>query len=163
MRNRGTGILLGAAGILLALYLTGDSVIERPAPAFDLPEAYGGHISLESYRGHPVLLAFWATSCGICRHELPLLSDMAPEFRGKGVEILTINLGSPEEGRDYIASNHLHLRSASDPEGAVAQAYRVSGIPKLVLVGGDGVIHRTHVGAATRATLRNWADSVATR
>jgi peroxiredoxin len=161
MQDRGTGILLGAAGILLALYLTGDSSIDRPAPAFDLPEAYGGHISLDSYHGHPVLLAFWATTCGICRRELPLLSDMAAELRGKGVEILTINLGGADEARDYIASNHLHLRSASDPEGAVAQAYRVGGIPKLVLVGSDGVIHRTHVGATTPATLRNWADSLA--
>jgi len=163
MQDRGTGILLGAAGILLALYLMGDSSIDRPAPAFDLPEAYGGHISLDSYREHPVLLAFWATSCGICRRELPLLSDMAAELRGKGVEILTINLGSADEGRDYIASNHLHLRLASDPEGAVARAYRVGGIPKLVLVGSDGVIHRTRVGATTRTTLRNWADSVARR
>jgi peroxiredoxin len=163
MRDRGTSVLLGAAGILLAMYLTGDSSINRPAPAFDLPEAYGGHISLDSYRGHPVLLAFWATSCGICRHELPLLSDMAPELRSKGVEILTISLGSPDEARDYLAENHLHLRSASDPEGAVAQAYRVSGIPKLVLVGSDGVVHRTRAGATTRTTLRDWADSVATR
>ncbi len=163
MQDRGTGILLGIAGILLAMYVMGDSNINRPAPAFDLPEAYGGHISLDSYRGHPVLLAFWATSCGICRHELPLLSDMAPELRGRGVEILTIHLGGSDEARDYIASNHLHLKSASDPEGAVAQAYRVSGIPKLVLVGSDGLIHRTHSGMTTRSTLRNWADSVASR
>ena len=80
---------------MLALYLTGDSSIDRPTPAFDLPEAYGGHISLDSYRGHPVLLAFWATSCGICRRELSLLSDIAAELRGKGVEILTINLEVP--------------------------------------------------------------------
>ena len=156
-------MLLGAAGILLALYLVGDSSMGSPAPAFDLPEAYGGHVSLDSYRGHPVLLAFWATSCGICRRELPLLSEMAPELRAKGVEILAISLGSADEARDYLASNHLHLSSASDAEGVVAQAYRVSGIPKLVLIGSDGVIHRTRIGATTRATLSNWADSVTRR
>jgi len=161
MRDSGTGMLLGAAGVVLAVYLMSDSSIGRPAPSFDLAEDYGGHVSLDSYRGHPVLLAFWASSCSICRRELPLLSDMAPEFRNKGVEILAINVGTSDEARDYIGPNHIHLRSASDPEGEVAQAYRVSGIPKLVLVAGDGVIRRTRVGATTSATLRDWADSVA--
>jgi peroxiredoxin len=159
-RNHGTGILLAFAGMLLALYLTSDATMNRPAPAFELSDVYGGRITLDSYRGHPVLLAFWASSCGICRHELPLLSDMSSELNGKGLDILAINVGSTDEARNYLGSNHIHLRSATDPEGAVAQAYRVGGIPKLVLVSSDGKIRRTRIGAASPDTLRSWADSV---
>jgi peroxiredoxin len=163
-RDPATTMVLAAAGILAGMYFTSDSSVNRPAPAFDLPEAYGGHVRLESYRGHPVLLAFWMTSCGVCRRELPLLSRMAPELQGKGVEVLAIHLGSGgDEARDYLSANHIHLKSVSDPEGSVAQAYRVSGVPKLVLVGSDGVIRRTQLGGATSHTLRTWADSVATR
>jgi peroxiredoxin len=155
--------MLAAAAVLAAMYLTSDRSVNQPAPAFDLPEAYGGHVRLESYRGHPVLLAFWSTSCGICRRELPLLSQAAPELQVKGVEVLAIHLGNGDEARDYLSANHIRLRSVSDPEGSVAHAYRVSGIPKLVLVGSDGVIRRTRSGLATSQTLRTWADSVSTR
>ena len=154
-------MVLGFAGILLALYLTADSTMNHPAPAFELQDVYGGRVSLDSYKGHPLLLAFWASSCGICRHELPLLSDMAPELNSKGLDILAVNVGDTDEARNYLGSNHIHLRSVTDPEGTVAQAYRVGGIPKLVLVSSDGKIRRTRVGAATPATLRNWAESVA--
>lgn len=162
-RDSASTLLLGALGVLALIYFTSDRTLNQPAPTFDLPEAYGGHVRLESYRGHPVLLAFWSTSCGICRHELPLLSRLEPELRTKGVEVLAIHLGAGDQARDYLSENRLHLKSVSDPEGTVAQAYRVSGIPKLVLVGSDGVIRRTHTGATTPDTLLSWAESVSTQ
>jgi peroxiredoxin len=110
-----------------------------------------------------VLLAFWATSCGICRRELPLLNSMMTEMRGKGVEIVAIHVGDGEGAREYMRENHINLTSLSDPEGSAARAYRVGGIPKLVLIGADGMIQRTRVGGTTARTLREWAQSVATR
>jgi len=110
-----------------------------------------------------VLLAFWTTSCGICRRELPLLSHLLPEFQRKGVEILAIHLGDGDEARDYMRENHINLKSASDVEGRVGQAYRVSGVPKLILIGGDGKIRHTRSGGLGESALRAWADEAAIR
>jgi hypothetical protein len=68
------GFLLFVALIFAGVYLTRDASLNQQAPAFSLPETYGGRVDLESFRGRPVLLVFWMTSCGICRRELPLVS-----------------------------------------------------------------------------------------
>lgn len=107
-----------------------------------------------------MLLVFWSTSCGICRREMPMLSQMTPQLRRKGVEILAIQLGEGDNTNDYLRENHIDFKSAVDNEGAVAQAYHVGGIPKLVLIGRDGKIKRTKSGLAGPRTLLEWADSV---
>ena len=148
------------AAILGALYLLSDASLGRTAPGFSLPQLYGGHVDLDSYRGRPVLLVFWTTSCGICRRELPLLNRMAPELRDKGIALVAIHLGGMDEVRDYVSSNHIDFTSLIDSEGEVGNAYHVRGVPKLVLVGSDGKVKRAMTGMAGRSVLRDWIRSV---
>jgi peroxiredoxin len=152
------GFLLFVAAIFAGVYLTRDAGLNQQAPAFSLPETYGGRVDLESFRGRPVLLVFWTTSCGICRRELPLVSQLAPEFRSKGIAVVAIHLGGADDARDYMRSNHIEMTSLVDSEGAVGRAYRVSGVPKLVLIGNDGRIKRTENGMADESVLREWID-----
>jgi hypothetical protein len=49
-----------------------------------------------------------------------------------------------------------------DADGAVGQAYRVGGVPKMVLIGGDGKIKRTNAGMAGEEMLREWIDVAGT-
>lgn len=152
--------LLFSAIVFAGIVLTRtDFSMNRTAPPFSLPESYGGQVDLASYAGRPVLLVFWATSCGICRHELPLLSQLAPELRSQGLDVLLIDIGGGDDVNEYISTNHIRLTSVVDADGTVAQAYRVSAIPKMVLVGADGLIKRTSVGGAGEDTLRDWARS----
>jgi thiol-disulfide isomerase/thioredoxin len=64
-----------AAGTAVFLFLRHNE-IGRQAPDFALQGAYGGEYRLDSFRGRPVLLVFWNTNCGICRHELPILDRL---------------------------------------------------------------------------------------
>jgi peroxiredoxin len=160
-RNRGGGVLLFAAGILGAVYLLSDHQLNRPAPDFSLREASGGRVDLASYRGQPVLLVFWMTSCGICRQELPLLSRVAPDFRSKGVTVMAVHVGNADDIRDYIQTHHIGLTSLTDGDGQVATAYHVTGVPKTVLIGSDGKIFRSHAGMTDEDTLREWLSDVA--
>ena len=160
MAQQATGaVLLCAAAIIGGLYLTGDAELNQPAPGFFLPETSGGRVGFESYRGRPVLLVFWATSCGICRRELPAVSRVAPEFRSKGIGVVAIHLGGADDVRDFMPSNHIALTSLVDAEGVVGQAYRVSGVPKMVLIGADGKIKRTKAGMAEESELREWIEA----
>jgi len=154
------GALLFAVAILAGIYLARDSGVNQPAPGFSLPETYGGRVDLASYRGQPVLLVFWTTSCGICRRELPVLSQLDPEFHRKGIAVIAIHLGTVQEARDYMRSNQVSLTSLVDAEGTVGQAYRVSGVPKLVLIGADGRIKKTSAGMANESVLREWIAAV---
>jgi peroxiredoxin len=159
-QQSGGKALLFAVGVFAAVYLLRDAGLDQPAPNFSLPETYGGAVDLASFHGRPVLLVFWTTSCGICRHELPLLDRMMPEFRSKGIEVVAIHLGPKEDARDYLRSNHIGVTCLVDAEGAVGQAYRVSGVPKMVMVGSDGKIKRSTAGMAGESVLREWMDVV---
>ena len=159
-QQSGAGVLLLAVCVFAGVYLTRDAGLDRPAPDFSLPETYGGQVDLASFRGQPVLLVFWITSCGICRRELPLLEQMAPDFRTKGIAVVAIHLGGKEDARDYMRVNHIGSTPLVDSEGAVGQAYRVSGVPKMVLIGRDGKIKRTTAGMAGESVLREWMDVV---
>jgi peroxiredoxin len=158
-QQSGGAVVLFAGLVLAGVYFTRDESLGRPAPALSLRETYGGHVDLQSYRGQPLLLVFWMPSCGICRAELPLIDRMAPEFRGKGVAVVAIDVGDADAGRDYLRSNHIDVTSLEDTEGAAAQAYKVSGVPKLVLIGADGKIKRAQAGMADESGLREWMNA----
>lgn len=146
--------------VLMAAYMIHVKGVGKPAPTFSLRTTTGGTVDLESYRGRPVLLVFWTTSCGICQHEMPLLNQLQAEFRDKGVSVLAIHLGSQEEADSYMAENRLNLTSVADASGEVGHKYRISGVPGLVLIDKDGNIKRQSAGWAGEAELRDWVDSV---
>jgi peroxiredoxin len=154
------GFFLFVAAVCAGIYLTHDASLNQQAPAFSLPETNGGRVDLESFRGQPVLLVFWMTSCGVCRRELPVVSQLAAELRSKGIAVVAIHLGGADEVRDYMRSNHIDITSLVDSEGTVGNAYHVSGVPKLILIGNDGRIERTTSGMADESVLREWMDVV---
>lgn len=87
---------------------------------------------------------------------MPLLSRLAPEFRDRGIAIVSIHLGSRDEARDYLRENRIAFTALVDEDGTVGQAYGVYGVPKTVLVGADGKILRMHGGMLSESALRNW-------
>jgi len=146
--------------VVLGAWLLRDGNLGKPAPAFSLPQTDGGQIDLASYSGRPVLLVFWASSCSICQHEMPMLDRLEPELRGRGIALLAINVGGESDARDYLSSNNIGLTSLYDSDGKVAHAYNVGGIPKLVLIGKDGKIKRSHAGWMAEDALRDWVHAV---
>lgn len=156
--------MLGFGLVVVALvggmYLSQTGLLARQAPGFSLPGVYGGRVDLDSYRGRSVLLIFWTTSCPICQHELPKLSQMEPVFRGKGVTLLPILLGGENEAGNYLSSHNIDLTSLVDSDSKVAQAYGVGGVPKFVLIDRDGKIRHSASGWTSEKVLLRWADSV---
>ena len=150
--------VLLAFSVLAGFYVSHSGLLRKQAPDFSLPGTYGGRFDLDSYRGRPVLLVFWTTSCPICQRELPLLSQLEPSFRSRGVSLLAINVDGGNVP-DYLSTNRVTLTSLSDSEGTAARAYHVSGVPKLVLIDREGRIQRSSSGWAGERVLRDWMDA----
>ena len=159
-RSRVQTLLLLVAAVFVGGYVLSRGSLGSAAPAFSLPEIDAGQVDLASYSGQPVLLVFWTTSCPICQHELPLLNRMDPEFRSKGISVVTICLGGPDETRDYVNTKRIALKTLYDVNGKVGRAYRVGGVPKLVLIDKEGRIKRSTSGWANADVLRDWMDAV---
>ena len=83
------GVLLSviAAGSLASSGLTG-----QPAPDFALRSATGDVLRLSEYRGDVVMINFWATWCGPCRQEMPLLDELYSRYQRVGFRLFGVNI-----------------------------------------------------------------------
>lgn len=161
MRKPSNGALLLLAGMAMTgLYLMRDSVLNEPAPAFSLPDLAGDNTSLAAWRGRPLLLAFWTLDKPECRDAIHLLNRLAPDFRARGLEILTIKVGSTDGVADYLRDYQIALPTLVDWDASAAQAYGAGDLPRLVLIGADGIVKRTKDGGADESLLRDWLNSL---
>ena len=87
------------------------------------------------------MLDFWATWCGPCVQELPILTEVAESYKGKGVAFFAINLReTPEQIKKFQEEKKLKFTVALDTEGDTGTAYNANAIPMLVLVDKKGVV-----------------------
>jgi thiol-disulfide isomerase/thioredoxin len=117
------------------------------APPFSLARLGGGSVSLADQRGRVVVMEFWATWCGPCRMSTPSLEVIAKRHRDQPVSVLLINAGESAEtvrawtGRKFTAASIL-----LDADGEVRRRYGVAGIPRLLILDGEGRIVYDHSG-----------------
>jgi len=154
MPDRSVSPLLLIALALAAFLFLRNNEVGRQAPDFALRGAYGGEYHLDSFRGRSVLLVFWSTNCGICRHELPVLDGLSAQAGQDGVQIACVNIRDLDGAREVMRP--FGLLNLVDEDGSAAQSYRVRGVPKLVLIGADGKIKRSASGWEQEVVLRTW-------
>jgi len=117
------------------------------APDFSLKALDGSVVKLSDYRGKKtVVLAFWATWCGPCRMEMPLL-DAFYRHRSSNVELLAVAMDQdPVAARHYAEANKVPFPVLLDDQGEAADRYRAYAIPILFVVDPDGRILRSYQG-----------------
>jgi cytochrome c biogenesis protein CcmG/thiol:disulfide interchange protein DsbE len=122
----------------------------RPAPDFKLQSLDGQTVSLSALKGRPVLVNFWATWCGPCQMEIPILQQLAEdtEWRERGLVMLAVNLGeSPSLVREFVEVFGISFPVLLDTSQEVAIAYNAAYIPVTYFIDKDGIINDIKVGA----------------
>ena len=157
----------GAAAIapLLLLALWGAILLVRPAapavapvgeaaPAFTLSDLDGNRVSLADLRGHPVVVNFWASWCGHCREEFPLLASAAATHRGAGLAVVGIVFrDGAEPARDFMARFGATWPAVIDPDEAVASQFGIIWPPDTFFIDRNGVVTSRQIGQLTSADL----------
>ena len=127
---------------------TGPQVGDAP-PVDDLGKAASGNrIHLSDYRGKIVIVSFWASWCGPCRKELPVLAAIQKSGTRDKIAVFAVNW---QESRErFLQIKHVlkteSLTLVSDESGHYGKKYAVDGIPHMVIIGRDGRIAAVHVG-----------------
>jgi thiol-disulfide isomerase/thioredoxin len=123
---------------------------------FSLKSSNGNLYQLEDYRGHPVMLNFWATWCGPCKIEMPEIQKIYEEYQEMGLVVLAINnQGSPEEVSNYGKENGLSFPLLLDSDGQISGNYRVGAFPTSFFVDQDGIIRRIVIGSMDGQRLKD--------
>jgi peroxiredoxin len=136
------------------------SWVGRTAPDFALPDLDGHELNAASLRGSVVVLDFWATWCGPCREELPIVQKIAADYKSQGVQVWGIAQGEElPEVKKWMSENGSAFPTLLDPESKTRDQYGVQGIPALVVVGKSGKIVSYFDGTQSEQSLRSAVEA----
>jgi peroxiredoxin len=121
---------------------------DEHAPGFSLPDTQNKMVTLEEFRGHWVLVNFWATWCGPCWLEMPVLEKLGRDLEKKLV-VLGLDVDDdPKEFARFLARHTLAypVLAGGKLEGPVARSYDVQALPLNVLIEPDGTVRYVELG-----------------
>ena len=118
------------------------------APEIVVDRVSGGDLALSSLRGKVVLLDVWASWCGPCKQELPMLDAIAGRLHKRGVEVVAVSVDQERENVDKFLGSHgkWHLTVAHDPKGAIADTFQPDKMPTSYVIDRVGVIRYVNSG-----------------
>jgi thiol-disulfide isomerase/thioredoxin len=123
--------------------LTGADLEGKPAPEVQFKSAAGNTTRLSGFRGKPVFLDFWATSCGPCVALIPDLAKLYAETQKQGLVWISVdNDDHPADVAAYLSKKQLSMPwpNYHDEDGSLGKAFHLIGIPLGVLIDKDGKV-----------------------
>ena len=138
------------AGIIAALVIALPAVAADPAgpaPQFVLPAKGGSQLNLAQYRGQVVMINFWASWCGPCRQEMPLLEDIYKKYNKLGFTLIGVNVEPDSKAADdWLKQTPVSFPVGYDKDSKVSRLYDVSGMPSTVIIDRKGNLRFLHHG-----------------
>jgi peroxiredoxin len=118
-----------------------------PAPTFTLTTLTGQPGGLSEYKGQVVMVNFWATWCGPCQQEMPLLDQMYKKYKPAGFTLIGVNVDKESPAvKELLARKPVSFPVLLDPANQVSKAYHVDEMPSSVIIDRKGQIRYVHRG-----------------
>ena len=147
---RSTFIGLTATGLaalagLTASVTTSAAPAPVPAPAFSLPARGGGTLDLSKYKGQVVMINFWASWCGPCRQEMPLLENIYKQYNKAGFTLLGISIDDESKtAEQFLQKVPVSFPVLFDTKSDVSSLYQVQGMPTSIFIDRKGNVRLVH-------------------
>ena len=140
-------ICLAAISSLLIAGSAYADINAGPAPDFTLKSDSGSNLRLSEFRGEVVMINFWASWCGPCRQEMPLLDQLYTRYNPLGFTILGINVEEDSKLAEKLLEEiPVNFPILFDTENAVSEKYNVVAMPSTIMVDRDGNMRYLHLG-----------------
>lgn len=144
VRNSMFGLLFS---MLAATSLASSAMEGQQAPDFALKSSSGENLRLSEFRGDVVMINFWATWCGPCRQEMPLLDELYQRYERVGFSLLGVNIDDDSrKAMNMISELGVNFPVLFDNTKEVSKLYQVDAMPVTVIVDRDGNVRHVHQG-----------------
>jgi len=140
-------LLMACLVSLMCVSLAGAAAVKGPAPNFTLKSMNGKNLKLSEMTGNVVLINFWASWCGPCREEMPLLNALHKKYAPLGFTVLGVNVEEQLDGaRGFLSNVPVDFPILLDNTNKVSKQYKVVAMPTTVVVDRDGNMRYLHEG-----------------
>ena len=136
-----------ASSLLACMASLASAAANAPAPDFTLNSRSGKPLSLAQYKGQVVMLNFWASWCGPCRQEMPLLDGIYRKYGKLGFTLIGVNVEPDTKAANEVLEKiPVSFPIVYDTESKVSRLYDVSGMPSTVIIDRKGQVRMLHRG-----------------
>lgn len=150
MRIKNTSLLRSfVRAVLLSslAFMTQANALSGTAPDFRLKSNQGKNIRLQDLRGQVVMLNFWASWCGPCRQEMPLMEEIYKKYEKLGFTILAVNVDEDSSDADaFLKSVPVTFPVLYDNDSNVSELFAIDALPTTVMIDRDGNKRFRHKG-----------------
>ena len=123
------------------------ATLDKPAPDFTLKSLSGKNLKLSEHTGDVVMLNFWASWCGPCRKEMPLMNDLYNKYEKLGFVILGVNVEQELQlAKSFLSDTPVDFPILFDSSNKVSKAYDVIAMPTTVMIDRNGKVRYIHKG-----------------
>lgn len=134
--------------------------VGQTAPALSWPGLDGHTAALSALRGRPVLVNYWASWCGPCIQEMPVLDAFAKAQGADGVQVLGVALDNEAAVREFLAklpvSYRIALETPSGDDSSVRLGNWQNVLPFSVLIDAKGRVQAQKAGSFSHQALAQW-------
>ena len=118
-----------------------------PAPTFQLDSSSGKPVALNDFKGKVVLINFWASWCGPCRKEMPILDQLQKQYQPRGFTMVGVNVEpNSSDAVNWLKATPVSFPILFDRDSTVSKLYQVQGMPNTVIVDRKGNVRFIHRG-----------------
>ena len=146
-------LVLGLLGLLVWKIASDKGAVARvgqPVPRFDLPNLEGSErVAVAEHVGTPMVINFWATWCGPCRSEAPLLENAWRKYKGRVVFIGVDTRDFTGDAKSFVKKHELTYPIAYDGPAKLWEPWGLTGLPETFFVDRNGKIVEHRVGEFT--------------
>ncbi len=148
--------------MVLGLILFAEKKPREKMPAYRAKSMKGENLDNAALVGKPALIQLWATWCGYCRKDQPIVEKLADEFRAQGLVVVAVNVGEAREKVEaYLKTNpRPSVKHVLSPDTSLPALIAPQGFPFYVLLDKEGKVAGVQAGSGGEPSLREMLTEV---